>query len=192
MKHPNILVLSLVFLLSGCAITGESPPTQFYILPSLTSKVIPIQSFKHVIGVRPIVLPLYLDRPQIVTIMGEGKIKLADLHRWAEPLSAGINRVITAGLTARLPNSHIASAPVHHLHPDRLLQIKIHELQVDKSECRIKADWRLSQDNQTLAWHQEAIHLPLSSPTDYDGIVQTMGQAIDVLASRIVEKLPIE
>jgi len=191
MKQPSLFALLLTCLLAGCALTQESPPTHFYILPAPEAANFPTRSLKQVIGVRPIVLPSYLDRPQIVTMTKGGEVRLADFHHWAEPPSAGIERVLTAGLTARLPNSRIVPSPVHHLHPDRLLQIKVHEFQAGESECRLLAEWRLSRNNRTLAWRREDIRLPLPS-SSYDDIVQTMGRAIDVLAARIVEKLPAD
>src|SRR5215475_4363631 len=61
----NLLTLGLLLLvLAGCA---NTPPTQFYILPTLASADSAAANRDLTIGVGPVTLPPYLDRPQIVT-----------------------------------------------------------------------------------------------------------------------------
>ncbi len=44
-------------------------------------------------------VPDYLDRPQIVVRQGENRLSLAELDRWAEPLSRMLPRVFSQELT---------------------------------------------------------------------------------------------
>jgi len=191
MKHPCILAFTLVSLLSGCTITRESPPTHFYILPSLAPQGMTANSTRHVIGIKIVKIPGYLDRPQIVTMTTEGQVKLADLHRWAEPFTSGFSRVLTTSLSARLPDSQIVSGPTRHLEPEWILLLAVNDYQVHESECHLMASWRIVHQGKTLIWHQEDILVPLPS-SDYGTIVKTMSQAIDLLAAKIVETLPGE
>ncbi len=183
----RITLLSLAFWLSGCTITGKSPPSQFYILPS-PREIRPLSRLEQVIAIAPVRLPKYLERPQIVTLHEDGKIGLAEFHRWAEPLRAGFTRVLGAGLAARLPQSHIITLPAPRAHPDWVLRTQVHEFQVYPDHCRLQVDWRLSRDDRDHAWHRTEIRQPLSGH-DYGAIVTAMGLAVDRLAARVAEAL---
>ncbi len=183
----RIILLSLAFWLFGCTITGESPPSQFYILPS-PREIQPLSQQAEIIALAPVRLPKYLERPQIVTLHEDGKIGLAEFHRWAEPLRAGFTRVLSAGLAARLPQSHIITLPASRAHPDWVLQTQVHEFQVYPDHCRLQVDWRLNRGDQVHAWHREDIHQPLAG-RDYTAIVTAMGLAVDRLAARVAETL---
>src|SRR5262245_33951851 len=68
--------------LSGCR---SSPPPRFYVLPSLTSAdtALPAAPRDLTIGVGPVSLPPYLDRPQIVTRASRAKLELGEYDQWA-------------------------------------------------------------------------------------------------------------
>ncbi len=181
------MFLSLVFWLAGCTITGKSPPAQFYVLPA-PRQIQPLSQGEQVIAIAPVRLPKYLERPQIVTLHEDGKLELAEFHRWAEPLRAGFTRVLGAGLAARLPQSHILTLPAPRAHPDWVLRTQVHEFQVYPDHCRLQVDWRLSRGGRVHAWHRAEIRQPLSG-RGYGAIVTAMGLAVDRLAARVAEAL---
>lgn len=67
--------------------------------PSPTSTTAPTETTadpKKVIGVGPIKIPSYIDRPQMVLRSGqEVLITLDEFNRWGEPLSDNVPRVVT-------------------------------------------------------------------------------------------------
>src|SRR5262249_24644430 len=83
-----------LLVLSGCL--GSTPPTQFYLLPPLTgAETAPAASAggrDRTLGVGPVTVPPYLDRPQLVTRTSRAKLVLADLDQWAAPLPDTIAR----------------------------------------------------------------------------------------------------
>ena len=56
-----------------------------------------------VIGVGPITVPKYLDRPQIVTRSGRNQLALGEFDRWAEPLQDNVLRVLAENLAFLIP-----------------------------------------------------------------------------------------
>ena len=54
----------------------------------------------HLIGVGPIEIPSYLDRPQIITRMRLHELMLNEHALWAEPLDKALARVIALNLGA--------------------------------------------------------------------------------------------
>ena len=53
------------------------------------------------IGVGPIVIPGYLERPQLVTRDAKGELEIWSYHRWAESLDLGIAATLAEALAAR-------------------------------------------------------------------------------------------
>src|SRR5215831_20400858 len=89
-----------LLVLSGCL--GSTPPTQFYLMPPLTSPdTAPPASAGWrdlTLGVGPVTVPPYLDRSQIVTRTSRAKLTLADFDQWAGPLADTIARVLSEDL----------------------------------------------------------------------------------------------
>jgi uncharacterized lipoprotein YmbA len=83
-----------------------------------------------VIGVGPIVLPDYLDRPQIVTRTGDNELKLDEFHRWAGELKNGITHVISENLSILRPTDRVYSFPLNRSIPLDIL-VKVEFIRFD-------------------------------------------------------------
>jgi uncharacterized lipoprotein YmbA len=73
-------------LLMGCA---SSQPTRFFVLNAIESaRQEPAQPCRNdasiTIGINPVSVPRYLDRPQIMTKVSANEFKLSELNVWAE------------------------------------------------------------------------------------------------------------
>ncbi len=180
------LTASLTLIVSGCAITGTSPPTQFYILPT-TPAVTQAVVIRETVGLAPISLPPYLDRPQIVTVEEGGRVHLAEFHRWAEPLTAGFSRALAQGLTARLPGKAIVLLPAS-LPVERTVEIQVQDFRVQQGRCVLTFAWRLRRGDEVLSWRKQTLENPVRG-SDYPAIVAAMGQTVDRLAERIASEL---
>ena len=106
------LQLGLVAILAGCV---TSPPTQLYTLapqPAASGSSAPprAQRSSETIAVKPVALPKYLDRPQVVRFRAPYELTAADYERWAENLDDIVTRVLIADLAARLPRSNVVAS----------------------------------------------------------------------------------
>lgn len=85
---PTSVALATCLALTGCA---DSQPTRFYTLSPLAAALgsTPPTLLPDVtVGVGPVTLPPYLDRPQLVTRAGGNRVVLAEFDSWAERCKA--------------------------------------------------------------------------------------------------------
>ena len=106
------IFLATVMVLCGCL--GRSQPTKFYLLQSIpspqTGEMVTANEGLR-IGIGPINLPEYLDRPQIVTRIGENEHQLDEFNQWAESLTFSIARVLGENLSILLSTDNIFLFP---------------------------------------------------------------------------------
>jgi uncharacterized protein len=110
---PVLLVLCVLLApLGGCAGT---PPSKFYMLESISHGPAPQGTVTLdqavAIGLGPVRLPDYLDRPQIVTRTDQNTVQLAEFERWAEPLSSNVPRTLAENLVLLLQNDSVVLYP---------------------------------------------------------------------------------
>ena len=102
-----LILLTMIFL-SGCG--GSSAPSKFYLLSSLAKSDAqtrnPESPVRLAVGVGPVEVPAYLDRPQIVTRLSLNTLRLAEFDKWAEPLKDTVSRITNIVLKAA-PGSQI-------------------------------------------------------------------------------------
>ena len=102
------LIAAAVLIVVGCAAT---PPSNFYQLNESAATQLTGLERGIAVGVGPINLPPYLDRPQIV-IRGAGhKLELSEFYRWAEPLNDSVSRVIIVNLSNMLESTRVFKIP---------------------------------------------------------------------------------
>jgi uncharacterized lipoprotein YmbA len=102
------LIAVALLVLAGC---GSTRPSNFYQLDEPAATRLSGLERGTAVGVGPVNLPPYLDRPQIV-IRGAGhKLELSEFHRWAEPLNETISRVIIVNLSNMLESTRVYKIP---------------------------------------------------------------------------------
>ena len=123
MHHNNFklecaVLLALMLFLNGCFGGGsQTPATRFYVLNSLysaenTNPPKPVTVLEDAsLGVGPIKLSQVLDRPQIILRTSKNEIRVADLDRWAAPLTEMITNVLVDNLSALLSTGFILKFP---------------------------------------------------------------------------------
>lgn len=100
----RILLLMVAALVAGCG----QPNKTFYVLTASG----PMPSGGGVgVGVGPVALAEYIDRPNLVTQEAPNQLGVAEDHRWAGDLSAGIARVVAANLGRDLKTGNVRTYP---------------------------------------------------------------------------------
>ncbi len=108
----NIIIISLLmFLTSACSIGGKSTPSPFYVLDSQIEPISDQKLTELRMGVGPITIPGYIDRPQIVTKTESAELQLAEFERWAEPMGEMFTRTLTENIKSLTGSHHIYSYP---------------------------------------------------------------------------------
>jgi uncharacterized protein len=169
-----------LLLLVGCA---QLAPTNFYTLAATAE---PRADNKRdrglVIGLGPVTLPAYLDRPDIVTRLGETQMQLADLHKWAEPLEPLLTRIMAQDLYALLDADDVIPLPQRRDVPlDRVVEVDVARLDADATgRVSFDARWRVygANGDTLLTSGHSMITEQGAPPPDYDAIVAAMSRAV--------------
>src|SRR5437762_10090452 len=136
------LILLSAFLAPGCL--GGNAPTRFYVLaPGEMAAVSGPDALT--VGLGPVGLAAYLDRPQIVTRPAADKIDLGEFDQWGEPLRDGISRVLAEDLSRQMPSAKIAISPWRSLESVRY-QVVVDVTRFDGpagGDVAFEARWRV-------------------------------------------------
>ncbi len=184
-------ILSVVLLgLYGCA---SSPPTRFYVLPSLTGAETAPLAPQHdlTLGVGPVTLHPYLDRPQIVTRASRARLTLGEFDQWGAPLRDSVARSLAENLSLLVPTDRVVLHPwARTTVPD--YQVTVDVLQFDAGsggEVILAARWQiLNADEKALVMRKSRV-TAAAGGHEYEATVTAMGRTLDVLSRDIAAVL---
>lgn len=174
---PSLLLVALAGL-GGCF--RSTVPDQFYMLRAVDY---PVQAQPlaegPLVGLGPIRIPDYLDRPQIVTAASSQEYLLSEDHRWAERLDENIARVSAQNLARFIPSDRIVPHPwPREPKPDVQVAIAIQEMHVDAGgQVRMSAVWTLRHGQGPAESRRFSCRLPAST-TDYARMVEVESQCL--------------
>jgi uncharacterized lipoprotein YmbA len=166
MKPWNLLNQARLLLLIGIMAGGCSvlPPQEdrarfFALTPAAGSGRVnsaPAQSGNRAltVGLGPITIPRYLDRPEVVTRLSDTEFSVSDTDRWAEPLGVNVSSVIKQDLAAaEYPAFQIVSFPwSSKTHIDYRVSVDFHRLErTADGRAEVQATWIVrTPDGKTL------------------------------------------
>lgn len=105
--------LLLAVLTAGCA--GQSQPSSFYLLsypsgPEAGGRTTSMREGLG-LGIGPVTLPQYLDRPQIVVRSRDNSLNLEEFDRWGGRLEDNFATVLAEVLSAELETDRVSVYP---------------------------------------------------------------------------------
>lgn len=187
-----VVLLTIALLVSGCA---RTQPSSYYQLTAVDSDRPPINAGaigRAVIGIGPLLLPEYLDRPQIVNRQGSNLLQLAETNRWAEPLAVSIPRAIRENLAAALATESIVYYPWSRA-VDYQIIIEILRFEGEEyREAHLEAVWSIEdREGNIVLPQQRSKYQVRATPADNEGLVQALSQALGRLSRQIAEELAV-
>jgi len=187
-------MVALVMLATGCSLGSvQSAPTRLFTLtPTVSSNAEARSMGDDLIGIGPVTLAAYLDRPQIITRISPHELKAAEFSQWAEPLKINIARVIRENVSALTGSDQVFSFPWRRsVQVDH--QITLNVLRFDAaSDGRVTlvAQWAIYGDNNKafrIRWRSTIENQ--ASGNGYDAIAESMSRALADLSREIIEGL---
>ncbi len=186
----GMLCAALLFA-AGCC---RSPVARFYMLNALTDAATerPDRAVENgiAVGLGPILLPEYLDRPQIVTRVSPNEVKFAELHRWAEPLKDDFSSHLARTLSILLGTDRVALYPWTNSTPVEL-QVKISVLRFDGQlgqDVVLKTTWAVfGEDPANPLVSREFTVREAVDAKGYEGLVEAHSRAVAGLGREIAE-----
>lgn len=186
--------LMLLLLVSVCAACARTPPAQYYLLTApVAATAGPADGPR--IGLGPVKLPEYLDRPQIVSFTSPTRLSLSNTHRWAEPLQQSFERALLAQLALAVPEAQLVPWPWRGAQPPPrqiAVQVERFERGADGS-LHLAARWTVQTPdvNGVPRVFDSAVALPVGGDAnDYDALVAAASEAVGMLALDIARRLP--
>jgi uncharacterized protein len=183
------------FVCSGCLFFSSSPVPRFYTLHSTVNFAETAKldiAPKLIIGIGPVEVPEYQNRPQIVTRNKEGLLTFAQFERWGESLDSGIGGLILENLTEIFPQADFQIFPCNFSIPlDYQVMVNIVQLesQLDK-DVFLTTQWTIidSRTKEMLLTKRSQIRQEIN-PHTYSGLAQALSKACSALSVEIAENL---
>jgi uncharacterized lipoprotein YmbA len=111
----GIFLIISPMVLQGCFGKGTQDPTKYYLLQPIASSATGEHRGEKdggfSLGVGPVRLREYLDRPQIVSRTGENEIHISRFHSWGEPLTENFSATLASNLSILLETDRLALWP---------------------------------------------------------------------------------
>lgn len=133
-------------LLSGCGTTSGS---RFYTLPPVQNTTAGTKTASTdasvVLGVGPVTIPDYLDRPQIVVRSSHNELLVSEFNRWAGSLQNDTGRVVRENLDALLAGDGISVTSWRRGIPGAYrVSVDVSRFEaIDKKVVVLKAQWAI-------------------------------------------------
>jgi uncharacterized lipoprotein YmbA len=188
-----VLCASLT-LLTGCL--GLQQPSRFYILNTSPSAESPSPSVPvasgPAIGLGPLTLPKYVDRPQIVTRTSPYELNFAEFDRWAEPLEVNFLHAMAEELSRQIPTDRIALFPwPPSMLVDYQVTVDVTEFYVQTGgQSSLVALWSIFKPDgrEVLVSRKSRFGAPVGTQ-DYGAMVAAMSQTVADLSREIAGEL---
>lgn len=108
----RLITASLIITLAtACSFGGKTKSSQFYVLDAKSEKSSSDQLNNIALGVGPIAIPGYIDRPQMVTKTDTAELRLEEFARWAEPMDEMFTRTLAQNIRSLTNSQQVHSHP---------------------------------------------------------------------------------
>lgn len=180
-------------ILGGC---GGSQPSSYFLLSTLPAPETPIRSAlskQLAIGVGPVSLPAYLDRPELVTRTTANRLDVAEFVRWAEPLQDMFSRTLAENLSALNGTDLVYVLPLR-VGPELDYQVAVEVWRFDRGvdgEIALLARWMvLTGDGiKTLVTRMSLIAERVPPGSSAENVIVAMSRTVETLSREIARDI---
>jgi uncharacterized protein len=189
------LALAALLLLSACT---AATPTRFFTLSSLLAapgEAASDTSPELSVGVGPVTLPEYLNRPQLVTRDGSNRVAISDFDNWIEPLQGMFARTFAENLSLLLATDAVLTVPQRRpFRPDYQVGVDVTRFDADTSgNAVLDARWWLLDARGDQVLHSARTTLvEQAAGGDRAGAVQALSQALGRLSREVAAAITAE
>lgn len=190
---PALIAFAVAAILAGCNVLPEARPenAHYFVLEAKPAATTPAADAAK-IGLRPIEVASYLRGKAIATRVAENEVRYAHDAFWAEPLDAGIARVLRENLAARatvLPYPFPAQLP-----RDYDLTVRVLNAEGGSNGVRFVAVIELLRvgDKPELVARREFTAPAAAWGSDYGRLARGLSDAVAALADEVLASVPKE
>jgi uncharacterized protein len=179
-------------LLAGCA---DSQPTRFYTLSALADApggTLRANLPELTVGVGPVTLPPYLDRPQLVTRVGGNRMVLADFDSWVEPMPGMFARVLAENLALLLGTDDVLMLPQRRdVTLDRQIEVDVTRFDVDDAGNAVLDArwWVFGRGGEKLLRSGRSTISEPAAAGDYSSAAAALSRALRAMSEEIAQAI---
>ena len=188
-----IALCVLTAALGGCF--GSSHPSRFYTLSSLRGpEAAPgatSADHRSIVAVGPLAIPDYLDRPEIVTRVGQNEMRVNEFQRWAGPLDGNLSRAIVENLSVLLPVDRFSVVgwnPAARHNAPIAYRVAVDVTRFDAVPVAmvfLEADWTVyGNEKEILLEKKSSVSKKVGGP-EFTDLVAAMSKAVEDLSRDI-------
>jgi uncharacterized protein len=143
------------------------------------------------LGLGPIKLPPYLDRPEVVTRAAPNRLELSKEDRWGESVQNGFTRAMDRDLAAQSGDAVILFPWYNTVHIDMQVQIDVYRFETDaQGVATLSAKWTiLDSTGKNVLYTVESNLTQPSKPGDNTEAAAALSHAIGDLSGQIANML---
>lgn len=186
--YTAFISMFVLFFLGGC--TAKS---NFYRLDTYQTQtdIQHMSTQKKVIGVAEVVLPKYIDKPEIVIQLSKNRYAVNDDDRWAGSFDKNIQILLTKNLSAALPKYMWLSYPwVEPLQDTYRLYLIIDRFDGNnKGTVFMEGHWSLIDMHENRLVAGAHIALKQQGSATVEGVVETQSRMLQKLGQDIARKI---
>jgi uncharacterized lipoprotein YmbA len=192
-------------LAAGCSLPQAQPDlTRYYVLAAPTEKpaaeVSPAPDSAAqkpwTLGLRPVEAPPFLRNRAMLVRLGPNEVRFADESRWAEPVDAGVARVLRETLEARSDVARVVGVTVNAETPrdfDVLVRVERCEGARDTHVARFVAVveiYSVGENPARVSREVVTTEIPGWNGQDFPDLAAKLSEAVDQLAAKVLALLP--
>ena len=185
MKRP--LIPALLLVLTACR--PAALPVTYHALRA-QAPADPAQARDLAVMVGPARFPDLLDRPQVVTGDGEGRVTLSETHRWAGSLEQDFLNVLAEDLGAELGSQRVRVAGFGAQAAPYRVGLDVLRCQgALEGDFQLKVRWTLQGPRGKVLAERVSVFKEKVQGGTYDALVAAHGKALGDLAAEIATEL---
>lgn len=185
----KLTVFLMLVTLCGC-FGGFSQPSRFYSLRPSDPAAKTYKSKQMFVGIEPVKVPVYLDKPQIVTRdANQVELNISEVNRWAEPLSDAVQNLLATDIGMLLPKAAVKPSSYRREGFDYVVWVEIGKFEGTwNQKVVLDAWWSIFDRNNNLIT-RDKINLECPLGDNYDELVKQQSTLIGELAKQIAARL---
>jgi hypothetical protein len=195
---------TIAIALAGCSamartvLAPQRDISRFYLLTptaadSAASAPATVQgtSGDYTIGLGPIKMPPYLDRPEVVTLAAPNRLELSKEDRWGESVQNGFTSAMERDLSAQTGGSVILFPWYSTLHVDQQVQIDVYRFETDaEGTAHLSAKWTIVDPaSKKVLYTVETNLTQASKPGDFTDGAAALSRTIGDLSGQIANMI---
>ncbi len=186
----GLIMILLMGTLVGCSRTA---PARFYTLSDMPGAELKAPASRGkpciTLGIGPVEVPEYLDRPQIVTQVNANQLQLGDFDQWAEPLGKSVMRTLADNLATLLCVEEIVYYPGESAGVDYQVVVTVTRFHgLTDGTVALSAQWQVKEGagGKVVARNRAAIRKAIEGD-GYSALAAAHSSALAELSREIAE-----